>query len=242
MEGFSAANGLNERGIDLTGQQYYAVVTAYLDKIYSLANPEGKEKLDSFALLKQAGKAQVLQNKAEQEALEHEFAKVVNQQFVSMMGLKNSAITDYINAKLTSADNGNVKVQNLHDYAINMGTNREELDSYVFSKKLSNLDSKLSGDKNNYCAQHESYQNIVAIEHDDKALENFFRLQAPNSNLNDQIRDIMRSNAVELENEFLHIQSDYIGQSVSYLVDSECLINRALQRENAAKTNLEAFA
>lgn len=229
---FSAIESLQERGITLEGEQYYAVVTAYLEKINALTNST-KAKLHDFDLLKQAGKADVVANEHEMHELGNEFGAVLDE-FAALLGSENECMSNYIKAKLESDEvSQEESVQYLHNLAYRMQLNKND-DLKAISRRVSNADSQLNSAKEMYVDNYNDYCDVIAIEHNAKALEKFFHTKAPSCKLSEDMKQIMVNNAAEIEEKFLKdFQNVYIEKAVDYAVDNDCQMHKAMELASA---------
>lgn len=220
MQTASAVKSLEERGIGIEGEGYYAVVLAYLNTINSLEN---KPKLDGKNLLKQAGKTENViasERAAEQAQLDSLFSSLLEGQ------------DDALSAMLKGDEKPASKIEYLHNYACEKGLQRENIQSYGFSRRLSDVDANLNQVKSSYEEEYQLYRACVGLQHDDNKLEDFARSANINT-LSPELKQMLKNNASASEDKFLEAQDNYVGLAVSYLVNNANQFDKAQALENA---------
>ena len=189
---------LKERNINMDGEEYYAVLGAYLNKIEEL---EGGVTADISPLLKNVD---TREKDIEKELLKYTKNKVVEK-------------------VLSSSCSHDEKVALIHEEAVNLGCQRVYQETFSRCRKFGNVHEKIEAGKYNYGRGYEDYKMLMSIKNDENSLDSLIRMRAGNvSTPIEEIKRVVLENINAQENEFLKLQTNFIGRVVSYIVDEEC--------------------
>ncbi len=189
---------LKEMNINLDGEEYYAVLGAYLNKIAEL---EGEKSVNISSLLRRAGEGA--------EGLEKSLADSTS----------NKNVCKILSSKLSQGE----KVILLHDEAVNLGCQRNYQETFSKCRKFGQVHEMIEGSKQRYGRGYEDYKMLMNIKNDESSLINMIKMRAGAVNTPiEEIKKVVLDNISAQEEEFIKLQTNFVGRVVSFLVDDEC--------------------
>ncbi len=189
---------LKEKNINVEGEEYYAVLGGYINKISDL---EGGKTSDITSLLKRASSGE--------SELENEFA-----------GLTKN---ENVGAILSSPISREKKIFLLHEEAVAIGSQRVYQETFSKCRKFGDINERIDAIKHRYGRNYEDYKMLMNIKNDEKELTKLIQMRAGNvSTPVEEIKKVVLSNIEAQEAEFIKQQTNYVNKVVSFLVDDEC--------------------
>ena len=198
---------LEERRIGLKGEEFYALVVAYINKINDLMQ---KPRVDSGLLLTKAKAYEVTKAEEDKTSLKKEFRRFLRKQ------------EEGVNALFGDGENEQT-IQNLHSFAVVLGCKRDYLETVKRCRDFANTNDFLNSEKDSYQISRDSYESISSIKYNDKALEKLINMRAGKVKTTlETLKKEAKGNLEAMEGDFFKRQMAFFGKVVSFLVDDEC--------------------
>lgn len=201
---------LHEKNIGVEGEEFYAVIGAYIDKINEL---NGKKTELPITLLKLASKYEVSGSEEDKKAFEKEFGDFLKKQKAEVKQVCESSQTN------------KEKVEALHKIAIEYGVKRSYQETVSRCRTFTVVNELLEHEKASYVENYQNYLALRGIKYDEKALEEMIRKRAGNVQTSiETIKSTIKGNIDSEEDKFLLAQIKFVGRTVGLIVDDRCRI------------------
>lgn len=211
---------LEERKIGLKGEEFYALVVAYINKINDLMQ---KPKADSGLLLTKAKSYEVTQGEEDKTALKKEFKRFLKKQGEGVTALCGDGESEQT-------------IQNLHSFAVVLGCKRDYLETVKRCRDFANTNDLLNSEKDSYQISRDSYESISRIKYNDKALEKLINMRAGKVKTSlETLKKEAKGNLEAMEGDFFKRQIAFFGKVASFLVDDEC---RFIKQAGGVETSM----
>ncbi len=217
MTKYSVVNDLMERNIEIEGEEYYAVLCAFVKKISALNEIEMKDERN---LLKAAARYEVT---GDEEAL-----TLLNKALSAYLEGLDKEVVQLCMSKAENAE----KIEALNDFAILLGAQRRINENIFRSRQYADINDILLAERESYDVNKSFFKNLIKLAYNDDNLETFIRKSAGQvSTPMEAIKTMVKSNLETEQDKFLDQQCKYVGNAVSLIVE-DC--SRILMHKNNA--------
>lgn len=210
---------LKEKEIGTKGEEYYALLMAYISKINELS---GKEKLENYDILRLAKAYEISGEERDKKALDKSLKALLKSQLAKVQEICLKQIEE------------SEKIKALHELALECSMTQDASVTRLQSQQLSNAYGSIMHDKSIYTKTRDDYEAYAGIKYKPEVLEAFIAKKVGKVQTN---LDVIKENVLACinseEDKFFDYQKGFIERVVDLTVTDDSLIMHIEEQQSA---------